>query len=64
MGLHRLKASAQSTEWENSSACYSHNRVLISTIYKEFKNLNTKRTNNTINKWANEQNKEFSKEEV
>jgi hypothetical protein len=34
---------------------------LTSSIYKDFKILNTKTINNTINKWANELNRQFSK---
>jgi hypothetical protein len=31
-------------------------------VYKDFKKLNTKITNNTINKWTNDLNRQFSKE--
>jgi hypothetical protein len=33
---------------------------LISRICKEFKNVNTKETNNPMTKWANELNTQFS----
>jgi type II secretory pathway component PulC len=37
---------------------------VISRIYKELQKLNTKRTNNPFNKWANVLNKQFSKDKV
>jgi hypothetical protein len=37
--------------------------VLISNIYKELKNLDSRNSNNPINKWGTELNKEFSTEE-
>jgi hypothetical protein len=36
---------------------------LISNIYKEFKKLHSRKTNNSIKKWGTELNKEFSIEE-
>jgi hypothetical protein len=44
----------QSTKWEKIFANYSLGKRLISRLYKDFKKLNTKRTNKPINKWANE----------
>jgi hypothetical protein len=53
----------QPAEWEKIFASYSSDRELMSRICKELKKLNTKRTNTTINKQANEE-KQFSKEVV
>jgi hypothetical protein len=38
-------------------------RGLISNIYKELKKVDSRKSNNPINKWGSELNKEFSPEE-
>jgi hypothetical protein len=60
--ITRIKRSP--TEWEKIFASYSIEKELISRIYKEFKKLNSKRTNNLINKMANKLNRKFSEEEI
>jgi hypothetical protein len=52
----------QSTKWEKMYASYPSDKGLIIRIYKKFRKLKSKKTNNSNHKWANELNRQFSKE--
>jgi hypothetical protein len=58
------KGNGYQTEWDKTFASYSSDKGLISRIYKELQNLNTRRTNTPINKQANELNRQLPKEET
>jgi thiaminase len=51
-------------EWQKIFASYTTDMGLITSIYKELKNINSQNINAPIKKWATELNRNFSKEEV
>jgi hypothetical protein len=52
------------TEWEKIFASYTSGNGLITRIYRELKQLNSPKINESIKKWASELNRTFSKEEI